>query len=278
MSGTISTNIKIPKVIHYCWFGGNPIPESVEKCISSWKKYCPDYKIIEWNESNYYTDNVYAKEAFNHKKWAFYSDYARLDIVYQNGGIYLDTDVELMKSLDEVLNDGCFLGVESTGLIATGLGFGAVKKDKNIKAMLDEYEGLHFANEDGTFDTLPCPMRNTRPFIQYGFKKNSREIQILNGAVIYPAEFFCPLDYETNILKITSKTVSIHQYHASWLSEEDIKYHRLEQKLIQKLGVQRGRGFAKVLSFPYRVKRKVKEKGVKQTIFFAINKIEKRCK
>lgn len=276
MGETIGTNMKIPKVIHYCWFGGNPIPDSVKKCISSWKKYCPDYKIIEWNESNYNTDNVYAKEALNHKKWAFYSDYARLDIVYQNGGIYLDTDVELIKSLDEVLNDECFLGVETTGFIATGLGFGAVKKNKNIKAMLDEYEGLHFAYKDGTFDTLPCPMRNTQPFIQYGFKKNSREIQILNGAVIYPAEFFCPLDYETNTLEITAKTISIHQYHSSWVSTKDVKYHKLEQKLIQKCGLKTGHRLARIVSFPYRVEKKIKEQGIKNAFICTIKRLNKK--
>ena len=268
----IVTETKIPKVIHYCWFGGRPLPELARKCIASWEKYCPDYRIVEWNDSNYNTDNIYAKEAMKYKKWAFYSDYARLDIIYQNGGVYLDTDVELLKSLDGLLNVECFLGVETTGYIATGLGFGAVKKNKNIKAMLNEYEGIHFLLNDGTFDTLPCPTRNTRPFIKYGFKNCLTDIQVLNGASIYPAEFFCPLDYNTNFLQITPNTISIHQYHSSWLSEKELKYHKIEQKLIQKWGLKIGHRLARIISFPYRVKRKIKEKGIYGTIKYLFKK------
>lgn len=265
----------IPKVIHYCWFGGKPLPELAKKCVLSWKKMCPEYAIVEWNESNYSTDNVYAKEAFEHKKWAFYSDYARLDIIYQYGGIYLDTDVELVKSLDQLLNVGCFLGMETSGYIATGLGFGAVKHDINIKSMLDEYEGKHLVLMDGTLDDLPCPKRNTKPFIKYGFNKSANDIQLLNGAVVYPSEYFCPLDYESNILRLTANTISIHQYNSSWLSEEDIEHHRIEQKIIQKWGIKKGRIIVIITSTPYWLKRKIRERGIKGTIKFIIKEIRK---
>ena len=116
----------LPKKIHYCWFGGNELPDLAIKCIESWKKYCPDYEIIEWNETNFDLECCdFVKEAYKAKKWAFVSDYARLKVVYDNGGIYLDTDVELVKSLDILLQEKCYFGEETTGYVATGLGFGA---------------------------------------------------------------------------------------------------------------------------------------------------------
>lgn len=275
MSEKIGTSKKIPKVIHYCWFGGNPIPESVKMCISSWKKYCPDYKIIQWSEKNYDTNNVYAKEALEHKKWAFYSDYARLDIIYQYGGIYLDTDVELLKNLDELLDNECFLGVETTGFVATGLGFGAVKNDKNIKLMIDEYKEIHFARKDGTFDVLPCPMRNTHPFVKYGFSETSSKIQHINGATVYPPEYFCPLDYITGKLQITNKTISIHHYNSSWLSSEELQLHKIEQSLFKKFGMRSGKVLYKIISLPYRIQLKLKQKGIYGTIRFILEKMKK---
>ena len=184
----------IPKVIHYCWFGGNPLSDIALSCINSWKKYCPDYEIIQWNEKNYNIENnLYAKEAYEEKNWAFVSDYARLDIIYRNGGIYLDTDVELIKSLDNLLGDSCFLALETSGYIATGLGFGAEKGSLAIKKMLDQYEGIHYKLAPNQYDTKPCPYRNTAPFISEGFKGDSKEIQILFDAKIYPIEYFCQI-------------------------------------------------------------------------------------
>ena len=213
----------IPKVIHYCWFGGNKLPELGEQCIASWKKYCPEYQIIEWNETNYdCLQSVYAREAYEEKKWAFISDYARLDIVYRYGGIYLDIDVELVQNLDSVINCSCFLATETTRMIGTGLGFGAEAGNINIKLMLDQYKDIHFKLGKELVDMLPCPHRNTLPFCRMGFEASDR-IQYINGAVIYPAEYFCPLDYETKQLNITDNTVSIHHYNASWITEEEIE-------------------------------------------------------
>ena len=134
----------IPKIIHYCWFGGNEIPENDKKCIESWKKYCPDYKIIRWDESNYdYKKNSYMREAYEAKKWGFVPDYARLDIIYNYGGIYLDTDVELLKSLDEILDCEGFFGFESENLVNLGLGFGAVKGNEIIRDMMLQLSLIH---------------------------------------------------------------------------------------------------------------------------------------
>ena len=152
----------IPKVIHYCWFGGNPLPEEAKRCIESWKKYCPDYKIIEWNENNYdVNSNEYMKAAYKEKKWAFVSDYARIDVVYKYGGIYMDTDVELVKELDSFLNDRMYCGWEMRdplldklgrsyeNSVAFGLGFGAEKGHPALKKILDLYDRISFYNEDG---------------------------------------------------------------------------------------------------------------------------------
>ena len=123
-------NNRIPKIIHYCWFGNNPKPEIVYKCIESWKKYFPDYEIVEWNEKNYDVNKeLYMQEAYSCKKWAFVSDYARFDVLYQYGGIYFDTDVEVLKKFpQEILCNQAFTGIESTKIISPGLVFGCAPK------------------------------------------------------------------------------------------------------------------------------------------------------
>ena len=151
----------IPKKIHYCWFGRNPKPELIEKCILSWKKYCPDWEIIEWNEDNFDISSVpYMQEAYNAKKWAFVSDVARLLIIWSIGGIYLDTDVELLKSINELLENQAFFAFETSRNIASGLGFGAIKGHKAVKAMLDVYKDKHFL-VNGVQQLIPCPAGNT---------------------------------------------------------------------------------------------------------------------
>ena len=135
----------IPRTIHYCWFGPEPLPKRVKKCIRSWEKLCPDYQIVRWNEQNFDIHyNQFTKDAYEAGKWAFVSDVARLYIIYHHGGIYLDTDVELLKPLDSFLAQKAFMGVEYNGLIATGLGFGAEKHVEVIKELLDEYDRVRF--------------------------------------------------------------------------------------------------------------------------------------
>ena len=135
----------IPKVIHYCWFGGNSKPEFVQKCIESWKQYCPEYKIVEWNESNFDVNCIdYVKCAYQDKKWAFVSDYARLWIIYNNGGIYLDTDVLLKNNLDDLLSYDCWLASDDVRYINTGLGFGAVKNHYIIEILMNAYSNYEY--------------------------------------------------------------------------------------------------------------------------------------
>ncbi len=204
----------IPKKIHYCWFGRNPKPKSVEKCINSWHKYCSDYEIIEWNEDNFdISASIYTMSAYNQRKYAFLTDYVRLLIVYQYGGIYFDTDVELIRSTDDLLDNSAFFGFENNNYVNTGIGFGAEKGNKIVKLMLEEYNDL----PDSSF--ARCTELNTRALMKVGLVPNGQK-QTLNGNIIYPPEYFCPKDYWTGVISLTKNTYSIHHFDASWFSKE----------------------------------------------------------
>ena len=187
--------MSIPKVIHYCWFGGTEMPAAYKKYMESWKRYCPDYEIKLWNEQNFdFSGNLYARQAYEQKKWAFVSDYARLKIIYEFGGIYLDTDVEILRPLDDLLELKGFLGFQDNKEIATGLGFGAEKGNPVIKAMLADYADAAFILPDGTYDTTPCPERNTEALIPLGFRADGC-MQTVDGVTLFPADYFCPIGF-----------------------------------------------------------------------------------
>lgn len=210
----------IERTIHYCWFGGNELPNSVVECINSWGKYCPDYKIVQWNETNYnFKKNQFMLDAYNDGKYAFVSDYARLDIIYNNGGIYLDTDVELIKNLDDLLSLDMYLGFELPGAINTGVGFGAKKNHPFILENLKQYDNLDYKINKET-----CVYYTGRAIEDYYsiniLKRN--EVITLKDLVVFPTEYFCPLNIESNKLTITKKTKSIHHYDASWYSQNII--------------------------------------------------------
>lgn len=217
--------MSIPKIIHYCWFGYNPKPKLALKCIKSWKKYCPDYQIIEWNEENFDISScpLYVRQAYEAKKWAFVTDYVRLKVVYDHGGIYLDTDVELKKKLDSLLQHDAYFGFENGIHIATGLGFGSVKGHDVLKEMMLDYETVSFLKEDGSFDSLPCPQRNTEVFLRRGLAQNDSR-QVLRGNIlILPSIYLCPVIYESKRLRRSKETISIHWFTSLWLSEEQAK-------------------------------------------------------
>lgn len=226
--------MSIPKKIHYCWFGHNPKPASVKHCIQTWKKHNPDYEIIEWNEDNFDLDSCpgYVKDAYTHQKWAFVTDYARLRIIYENGGVYLDTDVEMLKNLDFLLPWHAYFGFEDGHYINTGLGYGAEKGSGILKEIMDSYEGLTFENPDGSLNLVGCPKLNTNIFLNHGLECNDRE-QILDGNIrILPSECLCPMDYDTRIIKKTKETISIHYFAGTWVPEEEMEEYktRVRQK------------------------------------------------
>lgn len=217
---------EIPKVIHYCWFGGKKLPALARKCIDSWKKYFPDYEIKQWNESNFDVNIIpYCAEAYKAKKYAFVSDYARFLVLYRYGGLYFDTDVEVIKSMKDIVGEGAFMGCEnefcptetecSLG-VAPGLGLGATAGMELYKDILDLYENLHFQNSDGSFNIKNVVQYTTDLLSQKGLK-NISGIQEIQGVRIYPKDYFCPIDYNTKELKITENTRSIHHYAESWL-------------------------------------------------------------
>lgn len=225
----------IPKVIHYCWFGNNPLPEDAIKCIYSWKKFFPDYEIKEWNENNFsFDDCIYAKEAYEAKKWAFVSDYARFKILYEEGGLYFDTDVEVIRSMDEVVEEGPFMGLETQGKPAPGLGLAANPGLGFYKTMIDKYKELRFINPDGSYNLKTVVEYTTEELRKLGFK-NVSGIQTIEGIKIYPADYFCPMDYITGAITVTGNTYSIHHYKASWQSDLELYAHDIKKKLDGKL-------------------------------------------
>lgn len=210
----------IPKKIHYCWLGGNPLPESAKKCIRSWRKYCPDYEIVEWNETNYdFTKNLYMKEAYEAKKWGFVPDYARLDIIYQYGGIYLDVDVEIVKSYDDLLKYNGFAGFETSEYINLGQGFGAEAGNLLIGNLIDSYKSLRFIKENGELNLIASPELNTDTLECLGVLRNG-ELQIVDGFAFLPSDYLCPKSFNDGIIRMTDNTYSIHHFEASWLTEE----------------------------------------------------------
>lgn len=258
----------IPKIIHYCWFGGKDLPANVKKCIASWKKYCPDFEIKQWDESNFDLNSCkYVQEAASKKKWAFVSDYARFWILYNYGGLYLDTDVEIIKPLYPILNKGPYMGCEEVGMVNPGLGMAAIPRMNLLEEILQYYSSQHFLNEDGTENEETVVTKVTRLLVRYGFeKKNS--IQKVKGMVIYPPKYFCPINYKTGEEKVTSNTYSIHHYDASWHTGLEKIVIILEQNKKSKFYIVR-----RFISVQLRVVIRIKREGMINTIKYCCQKI-----
>lgn len=225
----------IPKKIHYCWFGRGEKPKLAQKCIASWKKHCPDYEIIEWNEDNFDIQaHPYARFCYEQKKWAFLSDYIRLVVVEQHGGIYFDTDVELLRNPNFLLKHGAFYCFENSDHVATGLGFGAEAHHPTMKAMLDQYCQLQ-QDEQGAYSIIGCPILNTQALLPFGLQLNGQR-QNVGGAEIYPAEYFNPYESTTGRLNKTKNTVSVHWYSGSWMSKGTILRSKITKPLHRLFG------------------------------------------
>lgn len=244
----------IPKVIHYCWFGGNPLPRNAQLCIKSWQTYLPDYEIKRWDESNFDINiTPYTRDAYKSGKYAFVSDYARFWIIYNYGGIYFDTDVEVVKSLGDILSQGAFMGVEHIDLekitINPGLGFCASAGMTALKDLLNLYKDMSFVD-----DQVELSMRNiveiTTGYLLKEGLKNTPHIQRCSGFTIYPVDYFCPIDYKTRELRITDNTHTIHHFAESWIPQST----RLKNALGRILGKDFMQFLVKVKCFFKRAK------------------------
>ena len=223
----------IPKKIHYCWFGRGDKPKLAKKCIDSWRKFCPDYEIVEWNEDNFDVNmNAYTKMCYEQKKYAFLTDYTRLVVVNGYGGIYFDTDVELVRPIDDLLMHKAFFGYETNEYFNTGEGFGSEAGTEVLKMLLEEYKPIL----SGTEGTVGCPILNTYALKKYGFN-NDGMYQEINGVAVYPAEYFNPYDDPTGILRKTDKTYSIHWYGKSWLDKKKVIRSKIMKPVHRIFGV-----------------------------------------
>ena len=220
---------KIPKKIHYCWFGKKDIPEQYKRYMESWQEFCPDYEIIRWDESNYDYNKVnYTRQAYKLGKWAFVSDYARLDIIYAHGGIYLDVDVEVVRNLDDLLIDQMFCGFEKGNCINTGLGFGAVKGFELLRSMREMYHNLNFINPNGTFNLTACTKYQTDFMKKKGLKRNGKQ-QEIGGIKVYPRTVLAPCDFFGVNSQFSDMTYTIHHYAATWFEKGKSKEALLQR-------------------------------------------------
>ncbi len=221
----------LPKTIHYCWFGRTPLPKLAEKCIASWRKFLPDYEIKEWNEDNFDVNMIpYTAEAYKAGKYAFVSDYARFYVLYRYGGIYFDTDVEVIKPLDDIIARGNFMGFETNPSesdqqktldanevsVNPGLGLGVAPGLGLVKKMLDYYEDKHFVYEQNMRNQITVVHIATKILLQNGLKCVEGIQKVADDCYIYPSDYFCPISVVTGRLHITENTRTIHHYAATW--------------------------------------------------------------
>lgn len=223
----------IPKIIHYCWFGGNPLSPDAVKCIESWRRYFPDYEVKEWNESNFDVRMIpYTADAYEAGKYAFVSDFARMWILYNHGGLYFDTDVEVIRPFDDILARGSFMGCEIDGgnpyiMVNPGLGLGTESGNPVMKHVVDFYSKHNFRMSDGSINPEAIVRITTNALVAYGLK-DEPGIQTVEGITIYPKEYFNPFDDNTGRLNKTSNTYSIHWYSKTWMTVNPIR-----QKLVR---------------------------------------------
>ena len=245
----------IPKIIHYCWFGRNPLPVSAKRCIASWRKFLPGYEIKEWNEDNFDVNSIpYTQQAYGAKKYAFVSDYARFWILYHEGGLYFDTDVEIIANMDDIIAKGPFMGIEKSAsldgkpMVNPGLGLGVEARHPFFEKMLQVYQRLEYIKADGSFDDATFVTYTTCELYANGMKP-SEKIQEVRGIWIYPTDFFCPMDSATGITTLTRNSVSIHHYDCSWMDHGAIRFkmHQLKNLVFRVIGQKNANFINKLL-------------------------------
>lgn len=225
----------IPKIIHYCWLSDETFPDLIQKCVDSWKEKLPDYEIKCWNTQNFDINMCqYTKEAFQEKKYAFVSDYVRLYALYHEGGIYLDSDIEVIKKFDDLLNNAAFTCFENNHSVAAWI-FGSEKGNPLFKEFLDYYKDRKFILETGEYDLTPNPVPITNMCVQKGMLLNGEQ-QMLSNITVYPQEYFCPYNRATEELKITNNTYAIHYFNGDWISDSKKKIIENRKKIIRTYG------------------------------------------
>jgi len=225
----------IPRKIHYCWFGRKEMPEFLQKNVDTWEKLCPDYEIVRWDENNYDVSKIpFMQEAFEQKKYGFVTDVARLDILYRYGGIYMDTDVTLLKGLDELLFQEAFVSVEKWGNINTGGGCGAVQHHPMIRKMLEYRSGFHFSLADGSLNTETNGLYETVPFVEAGMRIDNTA-QRVNKVTVYPSGVFHPYDYVSCQNELQEYTYGIHQFYGGWMEKDDLQNRKNTQETYEKI-------------------------------------------
>ena len=229
----------IPKTIHYVWFGGNPLPPLAVKCITSWKKYLPEYEIIEWNESNFPFDKFpFAKEALENRKFAHASDVARLYALMEYGGVYMDTDVEVIKSLDVFLNKKAFSGFENDDFVPTGI-MASEKEGVWVTEMLEYYNGRSFIKGNGDLDTVSNTFIITQIMKEKGFVMNNSFQEIEDYVSFYPNDYFCPKSYKTGKIELTDNSYTIHHFAKSWIPKSKRWKNIVKMKVMNLFGAER---------------------------------------
>lgn len=226
----------IPKKIHYMWFGGSPLPESAKKYMDSWRKFCPDYEIVRWDESNFDIHCCkYVEEAYQARKWAFVSDYARFWVLFNVGGIYFDTDIEVVRSMNSLLEHKAFFGFGSTGLSLPV--FGAQAGQPSYKDIVEDYNSRSFVLENGKLDLSPIDLTALRILkSNYGLIVNNQFQTLNDGTVIYPKQYFHAFNTETGVMNLYPELFVIHYADGSWLNDNQKYYIRLKKKCAKLLG------------------------------------------
>lgn len=257
------------KYIHYCWFGGKPLPKLAKKCIKSWKKYLPDYEIIEWNEHNVDLDECpFIKEAYENKKWAFVADYARTKAIYEMGGIYFDTDMLITKNVDFLLDKETFLGVEDSMMVNAAVWGASKPKTYFAKRMLDFYQSQEHFNVNNIYK-MSIPRIITKILDEFDFDPSLDEVQVLHKNIyVYPRPYFYPLSYDFKDNQFTDKTCMIHYFDATWIPKNE----QIEMKLIRRFGARPTALALKTYRFVKRNTKRVIKAGLFPVVLYRRHK------
>lgn len=260
----------IPKKIHYCWFGRGELPELAKKCIQSWKTYLPEYEIKEWNEDNFDLACCdYVKEAYEEKRWAFITDYVRLYALTTEGGVYMDTDLEVIAPLDEFLEHHAFSGFEDGVQIPTGI-MASEKDFPLFQELLDYYKDKHFRLENGEVDVTTNVTTITNICKEHGLVQNNTK-QDVDGFVLYPKDVFCPKNYNTGVIELTENTRTIHHFSGSWQKKDEKISSAIKGRTDDKGPLVRYAG--KLIAFPFTLSGRIRREGLKSSVKYYKNKV-----